>query len=171
MSSKSDFGFRFRICAVNWMILLLSFTVTSAIAQTQNDENGLSKQFTESAITAMVSIHQVKESIATVVSKNLPGAYYDPHLASRAELDVRTTQLQATTSDDQQTAAMLNSYFSKLRNWGLKYKSARESMNGTNTTSEKFLENDADWQAILACEKGLNAMLTARSYNDIASCH
>jgi len=118
----------------------------------------------------MVSIHEVKQSIANVVAKNLPNAYYNPNLGSKAYLDVRTAQLQASTPDDQQTAAMLNSYFNKVKNWALEHKSARESMNGTDTTRENYLENDPQWQAIDACEKGLNAVLSARSYSDVASC-
>lgn len=158
------------LCVVNCLALVLSLNAGSAIAQEPNGEKTLSKQFTQSAITAMVSIHQAKESIATVVDQNLPDAYYNPNLASRATLDVRTAKIEATTNDDQQVAAMLDSYFVKVQNWGLKYKSARESMNATHTTGERFLANDSEWQAIEACEKGLNSVLTARNYSNVASC-
>jgi hypothetical protein len=171
MNDKNRFGLRSIFCPVTCLVFLLSLNAAIATAQVQGEENGLSKQFMQSAITAMASIHQVKESIATVVAKNLPGAYYNPHLGSQAELDVRTAQLHATTSADQQAATLLDSYFNKVRNWGLKYKSARESMNGTKTIDEKFLENDSEWQSIGACEKGLNAMLTARTYSNVPACH
>lgn len=173
MNCRNRFGLRSTPCPVKCLVLILVLSLNAAIAtaQAQSEENGLSKQFTQSAITAMVSVHQVKESIATVVAKNLPGAYYNPHLGSQAELDVRTAQLQATTNADQQVATLLDSYFNKVRNWGLKYKSARESMNGTKTIDEKFLENDSEWQAIEACEKGLNTVLTARTYSNVPSCH
>lgn len=171
MNGKNRFGLQSTLCPVKCVVLVLLLNAAMATAQAQGEENGLSKQFTQSAITAMASIHQVKESIATVVAKNLPGAYYNPRLGSQADLDVRSAQLQATTSADQEAATLLNSYFNKVRNWGLKYKSARESMNGTQTIDEKFLENDSEWQAIETCEKGLNAVLTARTYSNVPSCH
>jgi hypothetical protein len=135
-----------------------------------NTEDKLSRQFTQSATSAMVSIHQVKQSISTILTKNLPSGYYDPALGAQAYEKVRTAQVDATTNGDQQAAILLNSYFTKLKDWAEKHKSDRQSMNATNTMGQDWLSQDSDWQTIEACEKALNTVLIDRVYKNIPSC-
>lgn len=124
----------------------------------------------QSATSALIAIHQAKQNIATVVTKNLPLAYYNPDLAARAYDQVRQSQIAATTNGDQQAAALLNSYFTNVKTWADKYKADRQSMNATNTMGEDILSDDAGWQAIESCEKAFNTMLANRVYNNIPSC-
>lgn len=135
-----------------------------------DSQEQLSAPFTKSATSALVAIHQAKQNIANVVSKNLPIGYYDPSLAARAYDQVRQSQIDASTNGDQQAAAQLNSYVTKVKTWAEQYKAARQSMNASRTMGENMLAQDAGWQAVESCEKGLNTMLVNRVYHEIASC-
>ena len=171
-------GTRYRtpICRAFFLltaVVLLSFgSLRSAVGQDSatNTDNKLSTQFTKAATSAMISIHQAKQHIATVVSQNLPSGAYNPDYATRAYEQVRNAQLEATTAGDQQTEALLNSYFLKVKEWAEKYKAARQSMNATRTMGEDFLTRDSDWQAIESCEKAFNTLLINRVYDDIRAC-
>jgi hypothetical protein len=156
------------ICVV--LLRLLGYQFALGQDASTNAQDKLSRQFTQSATSAMVSLHQVKQNIATVLEKNLPGGYYDPNLAARAYENVRTAQTDATTNGDQQTATLLDAYFTKVKTWAEKYKAARQSMNATRTMGEDFLTDDPEWQAINTCEKALNTLLTQGVYHEIRSC-
>lgn len=131
----------------------------------------LSDEFRKPATSALIAIHQAKQNIAKVVTKNLPIGYYNPNLAAQAYDQVRQSQIAAQTDGDQQAATLLNSYFTKVRTWAEQYKAARQSMDATNTMAgPEMLADDSDWQAIESCEKAFNAMLDSRVYNAIASC-
>lgn len=158
----------FAICVV--LLTLVGFRFASGQDSDANTGDKLSRQFTQSATSAMVSIHQLKQSIATVVSKNLPGGYYNPDLGAQAYEKVRTAQDDATTSGDRQAATLLNSYFMKVKGWGEKYKADRQSMVATNTVRQDMLSQDSDWLTIQACEKALNTLLIDRVYNNISLC-
>ena len=151
-------------------IILLLILPSSGLAESPDSLDRLSTAFTQSATSALIAIYQSKQNIATVVKRNLPSAYYNPELAVRAYGQVRQSEIAATTNGDQQAAALLNSYFTKVKRWGDKYEAARQAMNATNTIGEDPLANDSDWQAIESCEKAFNTMLLKRVYNDIASC-
>ena len=154
-------------------LLFLSFQgLASPMWQTspQDPQTGLSKEFLQPATSALISIHQAKQNIANVISKNLPIGYYDPSLAAQAYDQVRQSQIAATTNGDHQAATLLNSYFAKVKAWADQYKADRESMNASRTMGEDFLSDDTVWQAIQACEKGFNEMLASRAYKDIAEC-
>ena len=155
-----------------WVVVLIGLELGSVRGQDAAPGAGsmLSSQFTQSATSALVGIHQAKQNIATVLTKNLPNAYYNPDLAARAYEQVRTAQVGATTDGDKDAALLLNSYFMKVKNWADKYKEARRSMNATRTMGEDFLREDTDWQAIETCEKALNNVLIHRAYNDVPSC-
>jgi hypothetical protein len=133
-------------------------------------QNSLSAAFTKPATSALIAIHQAKQNIANVVAKNLPIGYYNPNLAAQAYDQVRQAQIAATTNGDQQAAALLDKYFTKVKAWAEQYKAARQSMNATRTMGENMLAQDSGWQAIETCEKAFNAMLVNRVYNEIASC-
>jgi hypothetical protein len=155
--------------------LLLAFPGSGAAdpvwQASANSQEGLSKAFTQSATTALIAIHQAKQNIANVVSKNQPIGYYNPNLAAQAYDQVRQSQIAASTGGDQQAATLLNAYFMKVKTWAEQYKAARESMNATNTMGENMLAQDSGWQAIESCEKSFNTMLINRVYNDIPACH
>jgi hypothetical protein len=133
-------------------------------------QNGLSAAFTKPATSALIAIHQAKQNIANVVSKNLPLGYYNPDLAAQAYDQVRQSQMAATTNGDQQAAALLGKYFTKVKTWAEQYKVARQSLNATKTMGENMLAHDSGWQAIESCEKAFNTMLVNRVYHEIASC-
>jgi hypothetical protein len=118
----------------------------------------------------MVSIHQLKQSFATLVTKNLPIGYYSPNVGAQTYEKVRMAQVNTTTDGDQQAAVVLNSYFMKVKRWTEKYKADRQSMDATKTMNQDFLSQDADWLTIQACESALNIMLADRSYNNIPLC-
>jgi hypothetical protein len=140
-------------------------------SSSSDSKPGLSKAFTQSATTALIAIHQSKQNIADVVTRNLPSGYYNPNLAAQAYDQVRRSQIAASTDDDQQAATLLNSYFTKVKTWAEQYKTARQSMNATNTMGgQDMLAQDSTWQAIESCEKAFNTMLINRVYNDIPSC-
>jgi len=149
------------------------FVIATAIAfgQDSSSPDKLSRQFTHSATSAMVSIHQVKQSAARILESNLPSGYYDPRLSAKAYEDLRAAETNATTTGDHQTATLLNSYFTKVKSWLEKYKEQRKDMNATRTMGEDFLADDPDWHAINTCEKALNSVLTNGSYAEIRSCH
>ncbi len=132
--------------------------------------DNLSAGFTKSATTALIAIHQSKQNIANVVTRNLPIGYYRPDLAAQAYDQVRQSQLDAITSGDQQAATLLNSYFTKVKTWAEQYKAARQSMDATDTMGENMLAQDSGWQEIESCEKQFNKMLINRVYNGIGSC-
>jgi hypothetical protein len=156
------------ICVL--LVTLVGFRFAFAQESGANAEDKLSRQFTQSATSAMVSIHQVKQSIATVLTKNLPSGYYDPALGAQAYEKVRTAQVNAATNGDQQAATLLNSYFTKVKDWAEKHKSDRQSMNATQTMGQDWLSQDPAWQSIEACEKALNTVLIDRAYKNIPSC-
>jgi hypothetical protein len=143
---------------------------SAALQSPSHNPNGLSAAFTKPATSALIAIHQAKQNIANVVSKNLPLGYYNPDLAAQAYDQVRQSQIAATTNGDQQAAALLGKYFTKVKTWGEQYKVARQDMDATNTMGENMLAQDSGWQAIESCEKAFNTMLVNRVYNEIASC-
>jgi hypothetical protein len=154
------------------IFFLACMEIPLAFGQNPDAANGdaLSREFNQSAISAMVSIHQAKDHMATVISKNLPGAFYDPGLAAEAYEKVRMAEVSATTTGDQQTASLLTSYFTKIKNWADKYKADRQNMNATRTMTHDLLAKDSEWQSIEACEKALNTLLVNRTYAPIGSC-
>jgi hypothetical protein len=152
------------------MIPCLETDAATWQSQSVDSQEIMSREFLQSASSALVAIHQAKENIATLVSKNLPNSYYDPRLASHAYDQVRQSQIAATTHGDQQAATLLNSYFGKVKAWADQHKEDRQSLNATRTMGEDSLANDDDWQTIQACEKGLNQMLMSRSYTDVREC-
>lgn len=136
-----------------------------------DNQSRLSAAFTGSATSALIAIHQAKQNIANVVTKNLPLGYYDPKLAAQAYDQVRQSQIAAKTNGDQQAATLLNSYFTKVRTWAEGYKAARQSMNATDTMGgSEMLAQDSDWQAIESCEKAFNTMLVNRIYTELSAC-
>ena len=140
-------------------------------SSSSDSQDRLSAAFTGPATSALISIHQAKQNIANVVTKNLPLGYYDPKLAAQAYEQVRQSQIAATTNGDQQAATLLNSYFTKVKKWAEGYKAARQSMDATNTIAgPDMLADDSAWQAIESCEKDFNTMLLNRVYDEIASC-
>ena len=163
-----------RVCNALWLrsfLFVACLGMPLAFGQNSSAANeGLSKEFTQSAISAMVSIHQVKDNIATVVAKNLPNGYYDPSLAAQAYEKLRIAETSTSTYGDQQTATLLTSYFTKVKNWAEKYKADRQSLNATRTMSHDVLGQDSDWHSIDACEKALNRLLTDRTYIPVRSC-
>jgi hypothetical protein len=150
--------------------LLLIASSAAALQSSADLQDGLSKEFTQSATTAMIAIHQAKQNIANVVANNRPSGYYNPNLAAQAYDQVRQSQIVARTSGDQQAATLLNSYLTKVKTWAEQYKADRQSLNATNTIGENTLAQDSDWQAIESCEKAFNEMLIVRKYSDIRSC-
>ena len=176
---ESRVAIRFSLLA---HLFLVQLTWTSAglwaapASQSTNpspeSSTALSSGFLRPATSALVALHQAKQNIADVVTKNLPIGYYNPNFAAQAYDQVRQSQIAAKTSGDQNAANLLNSYFTKVKTWAEKYKAARQSLNATNTMGgPDMLKDDPDWQAIESCEKDLNTMLGNRVYNDIASCH
>jgi hypothetical protein len=151
-----------------WFVLIAS---AFAVSQDLSTQDKLSRQFTQSATSAMVSIHQVKQNVARILESNLPSGYYDPQLSAKAYEDFRAAETNATTHGDQQTATLLSSYFTKVKSWVEKYKEQRKDMDATRTMGEDFLNDDPDWHAINTCEKELNSLLTSGSYSEIGSCH
>jgi hypothetical protein len=158
------------VFALTCILLLLLVRSGNANAQDADANTKLSRQFSQSATAALVSIHRAKENIATVVSKNLPGGYYNPNLAAQAYEQVRAAQLSANSNGDQQAATLLSSYFTKVRTWAEGHKLDRQSLNATRTMGENAMSQDQDWQAIDSCEQALNAMLISGQYSSIPSC-
>lgn len=155
-------------------VLLVLTSSVSAIpgwrVQDASSQQKLSKGFMDAATTALVSIHTAKQNILNIVQNNLPSGYYNPRLATTAYEQMRQAQIAATTDGDQQAAALLDSYWQKVKAWADKYKEARQSMNATDTMNKNDIAQDPDLQAIDACEKGFNNMLISRVYNEIPSC-
>jgi hypothetical protein len=168
------------VASFAWVVTLAVAALSAcAAAQTQSGalqspssdhQNGLSAAFTRPATSALIAIHQTKQNIANVVSKNLPLGYYNPDLAAQAYDQVRQSQIAATTNGDQKAATLLGKYFTKVKTWAEQYKVARQSLDATNTMGENMLAQDSGWQAIESCEKAFNTMLVNRVYNEIASC-
>jgi hypothetical protein len=167
VSAKAERG---AVLALTCILLLLLLRPGNSRAQDADTTTKLSRQFTQSATTALVSIHRTKENIATVVSKNLPGGYYNPNLAAQAYEHLRTAQLSANSDGDQQAALLLSSYFTKVKTWAEGHKVDRQSLNASRTMGENAISQDPDWQAIDSCEKALNAMLISGQYSSISSC-
>lgn len=169
MQVKSTRSVSLVFCA-GVFVLILSPRLQGQQDANANSHDMLSRQFTKSATTAMVSIHELKESIANVISKNLPNGSYNPTLAARAYQGLRAAELDATSEGDNKTVPLLDFYFTKVRTWGNKYSTERRSLNATDTMGENVLDNDSDWIAIQACEKSLNSLLRDRKYNYIHLC-
>lgn len=142
----------------------------SAQPQSSESANHLSPAFLRSATSALVAIHECKQNVARVVSKNLPRGFYDPNLAARAFGQVEQTKIDASTDGDHQAATLLNSYVTKVKTWAERHKADRDAMNASRTMGEDPLAQDSDWQAIESCENGLKTMLSHRVFDEIAGC-
>jgi hypothetical protein len=151
--------------------LIGALLVTQSLqAQNTDPQQKLSKGFMDSATSALVNIHSVKQNILNIVQNNLPSGYYDPKLAMSAYEQVRQAQIAATTNGDQQAAAQLGTYFQQVKSWAEKYKEARQDMDATDTMNRDDITEDPQLQSIDACEKGLNNMLISRVYTNVDSC-
>jgi hypothetical protein len=155
-------------CVLLWLLAIPGLMTAQDVGANANDQ--LSGKFVQSATVALVSIRDVKQNIATVLSKNLPSGYYDPKLGTDAYEKVRLADVSATTNGDQQAAKLLDTYFAKVKTWAESYKTDRANMNANRTMGEDFLSDDSVYQAIQACEKAYNTMLVNRSYLEIAEC-
>jgi hypothetical protein len=166
--TRMTYGMRFLISVL--LVFVAGGFAFGQDSSADQQDNKLSPKFTQAAISAMVSIHQAKQNIATVVTRNLPSGYYNPSYAAQAYEQVNVAQVDATTNGDQQAATLLSDYFNNVKSWAENYKAQRESMNATTTMGQDFLKQDPKWQNIESCEKAMNSMLTSREYTEIFAC-
>src|SRR4051794_5201858 len=100
----------------------IAFSFAVGQQSSASEQHKLSRQFTQSATSTMVSLHNVKQNAARILERNLPSGYYDHQLSAQAYENLRAAETNASTQGDQQTAGLLNSYFTKVKSWLEKYK-------------------------------------------------
>jgi hypothetical protein len=135
-------------------------------------KQGMSKQFQQSAISALAQMREWRGAIIALITTGMPVAgTWSQDYHDRVETDLMQTTLAASTDADHQTLQLLQSEFDLLAEWADNVIGEREALNAARNIDPNSLQNDATLAKISKCAQFLSSMIVSDTFSDDSSCH
>jgi hypothetical protein len=135
-------------------------------------KQGMSKQFQQSAISALAQMREWRGAIIALITTGMPVAgTWSQDYHDRVETDLMQTTLAASTDADHQALQLLQSEFDLLAEWADNVIGEREALNAARNIDPNSLQNDATLAKISKCAQFLSSMIVSDTFSDDSSCH
>lgn len=135
-------------------------------------KQGMSKQFQQSAISALAQMREWRGAIIALITTGMPVAgTWSQDYHDRVETDLMQTTLAASTDADHQALQLLQREFDLLAEWADNVLGEREALNAARNIDPNSLQNDATLAKISKCAQFLSSMIVSDTFSDDSSCH
>lgn len=137
-------------------------------AETSTTE-GFSKDFLRAGIDQISVIREWRVALRNAVQTNNP-VTEDWTSTFRRNTDSKLALASAavTTAADREALPLLQNQFANIQRLSNRFVNLHDSVTFTPTSA---FDDDPLDQQILACSRGLNALLSSRQFQDVAACH
>jgi hypothetical protein len=135
-------------------------------------KQGMSKQFQQSAISALAQMREWRGAIIALITTGMPVAgTWSQDYHDRVETDLMQTALAASTDADHQALQLLQREFDLLAEWADNVIGEREALNAARNIDPNSLQNDVTLAKISKCAQFLSSMIVSDTFSDDSNCH